>query len=41
MYLIRGDKVEEKEKRLKPTVEVLRELYFKSRNQHAFPSCYG
>lgn len=32
--------MEEKAKRLKPTVEVLRELYLKSGNQCAFPGCY-
>lgn len=31
----------EKAKRLKPTVEVLRELYLKSGNQCAFPGCYN
>lgn len=32
--------MEEKAKRLKPTTEVLRELYLKSGNQCAFPGCY-
>lgn len=32
--------MEEKAKRLKPTAEVLRELYLKSGNQCAFPGCY-
>ena len=31
----------EKEKSMKPTVEVLRELYLKSGNQCAFPGCYN
>lgn len=39
--MIRGDKMDEKAKRLKPTVEVLRELYLKSGNQCAFPGCYN
>ena len=34
-------KMDEKAKRLKPTVEVLRELYLKSGNQCAFPGCYN
>ena len=33
--------MDEKAKRLKPTVEVLRELYLKSGNQCAFPGCYN
>lgn len=33
--------MEENAKRLKPTVEVLRELYLKSGNQCAFPGCYN
>lgn len=33
--------MKEKAKRLKPTVEVLRELYLKSGNQCAFPGCYN
>lgn len=33
--------MDEKVKRLKPTVEVLRELYLKSGNQCAFPGCYN
>ena len=33
--------MEEKVKKLKPTVEVLRELYLKSGNQCAFPGCYN
>lgn len=33
--------MEEKAKRLKPTTDVLRELYLKSGNQCAFPGCYN
>lgn len=33
--------MDEKVKRLKPTMEVVRELYLKSGNQCAFPGCYN